>query len=1052
MLKLNIQMKPIAFAITYFLALFFLQAQSFSTQVLNKGQFLSAASLTQDYDGDGDLDIIATRWSPTGVYLLENDETKQFNATAIIEDDLNFYMSDIDAADFDNDGDIDYLVSFTGVDDGELAWFQRLDDGTYVKWTIATNKDFIMADVGDFNGDGRVDIVAVGLVNSDQRGRLYINQGNLFFTEQIIATNRIWGSVDAADVDNDGDLDIAFGGSASALGNPGEGARLILNDGTGNFTESIFLHCWSDNHNDCGGAQNIQIVDLNADGIQDILAFSLTGTGGIYWLDGSNGFNQIRIDDDNTIDLGGHFVVFDIDGNGLPDVIRQSEGRDRVSVLYQTSPVQFSREYIDLNWDSCCNPSTKMSFGDLDNDGDIDLVFPEQGNVDHDFSWFENINGHLYKHQIFGELDGVRIPKMVDWDNDGDLDIFATVSSGTTGDTEDEVILYENIDGENFINWRLNDALNYAADIEFADIDGDGDLDAFATARDANDLVWLRNDGFQANWATTIIFPEANAPLGVATGDLDNNNGADAVICSSGDDKVFGFLNDGSGTFSPIVVDPNIDGPREAEIADLDADGDLDIAVVATNGANTLVIYLNNGNASFTEQIIYTGKSGRDIEIADWDGDGALDILISLYSTTPNDPPQDILVFINDGGANFEETALVFGAERTQGFRVADLDLDGDQDLVLGFDGTPRVMAGINTASGIELVPLSSVSEGNIYGIDVGDINNDNQPDVVYADFGRDDLMLISINCLVAPNPIISVEDATCEEDNGTATVDINIFDNPSFSWNNGDTTAVISDLSAGDYTVTVTDSNGCISSGSVTINTIPLAEIQLNGTNTTCGAEDGTAEVDILSGSFSAINWNTGDTTAMIENLAGGTYSVVVTDEYGCLQTDTINIQGLVYPVINLGEDVTIQDGEIVTLDPGGENLSYSWSSGETTPTISASMPGTYIVTATNADGCSTSDQITITIITEVDEPDLLQALTIYPNPTEGTVTIKRNNNITLEKVRLLNLTGQELYLLHLNDSRQPVHLDLSNLPAGNYILQLQTNSGNSSKMIVKH
>ena len=68
-------------AITLFCASFFLHAQSFSTQVLNKEQFLSAASLIQDYDGDGDLDIVTTRWSPAGIYVLENDETKQFAAT-----------------------------------------------------------------------------------------------------------------------------------------------------------------------------------------------------------------------------------------------------------------------------------------------------------------------------------------------------------------------------------------------------------------------------------------------------------------------------------------------------------------------------------------------------------------------------------------------------------------------------------------------------------------------------------------------------------------------------------------------------------------------------------------------------------------------------------------------------------------------------------------------------------------------------------------------------------------------------------------------------------
>ena len=184
-----------------------LTAQSITEQILNKEQFKSAASLTQDYDEDGDLDIIVTRWNPAGIYWLENDSTKQFHAHPIITENLTFYIADIDAADFDNDGDIDYVVCFTGVNDGELAWFQRQDDGTYIKWTIATNKDFIMADVADFNGDGWVDIAAVGLVNSDRTCRVYTNQRNLFFNENLYGAD-IMDSIDADDIDNDGDVDL----------------------------------------------------------------------------------------------------------------------------------------------------------------------------------------------------------------------------------------------------------------------------------------------------------------------------------------------------------------------------------------------------------------------------------------------------------------------------------------------------------------------------------------------------------------------------------------------------------------------------------------------------------------------------------------------------------------------------------------------------------------------------------------------------------------------------------------------------------------------------
>ena len=248
--------------------------------------------------------------------------------------------------------------------------------------------------------------------------------------------------------------------------------------------------------------ESIKIVDLNQDGVKDFIGFSQS-FGGLNFLDGTNAapYNSIYgliVDDDNAIDLGGDFVVFDIDGNGKLDIVRQGHGQDRISVLYQTGNLVFVREYIDVNWDNGGNPTAKMSVGDLDGDGDLDLVFPESGNTDFDISWFENIGGKLYKHQIYGQLKGARIPKFADIDNDGDADILLTVSS-ELGEEEDELMLFENLGNNNFLNWRLSDSLNYAADVEPADIDGDGDLDAFVTARDANDLVWLRNDGFKAN-------------------------------------------------------------------------------------------------------------------------------------------------------------------------------------------------------------------------------------------------------------------------------------------------------------------------------------------------------------------------------------------------------------------------------------------------------------------------------------------------------------------------------------------------------------------------
>jgi len=311
------------------------------------------------------------------------------------------------------------------------------------------------------------------------------------------------------------------------------------------------------------------------------------------------------------------------------------------------------------------------------------------------------------------------------------------------------------LDGTNFINWRLNDAVDFAADIELGDIDGDGDIDAFVSARDANDLLLMHNNGFQANWTTDTIEQNANAPLGLDLGDIDGDNDLDVVLCSSGDAKVFWYRNNGNAEFTRLVVDPNLPNPREAEIADLNGDNNNDIVVVSTDTDNSVVTYLADGNGGFNKDVSYSGKSSRDIEIGDWDGDSDLDIVVSFYddALTPNNPV-DILLLTNDGNGTFSSTELVTIAEKVVGILLNDIDDDGDLDVIMGYDAgvtsQPKLISITINENGTvnEIVSVSDTEGGIVHGLDVGDIDGDNKKEIVYADFERDDLVLLDFDIL----------------------------------------------------------------------------------------------------------------------------------------------------------------------------------------------------------------------------------------------------------------------------------------------------------------
>ena len=1100
---------------------FWLSAQSFSTQILNKEAMDSNVSLLQDYDGDGDLDIIVSRENPRGVYWLENEPTKQFPLHLLFSENLTNPIADIDAADFDNDGDIDYAVSMTNpiVETGELAWFQRQPDGSFIKWMISAGKDFIMSDVADFNNDGKPDIVSVGLITSDKTCRVYINDGNFFFTENIVAQG-VTEAVDANDIDGDGDIDIALIGIGFINTQTGDasGSRTLINDGNGNFS----LGKWLRNGTGSNTAfwEDVEIIDLNLDGVKDIISFN-QNVGGLVFLDGTNTapFNSLQgiiIDDDDVIDLGGDFVVFDIDGNGALDIVRQSSGEDRISVLYQTGNLEFTREYIDVNWDNGGNPTAKMSVGDLDGDGDLDLVFPEQGSIDFDISWYENIGGQLYKHQPYGQLKGARIPKLADIDNDGDMDIMLTVSSDFN-EEENQVVLFENLGENNFINWRLSDSLDFAADIEPADIDGDGDLDLFVTAKDANDLVWLRNDGFKANWARTIIDANANQALGIRATDLDGDGDQDVVLCAYNDDKVFWYRNSGSGIFTKFVVDANIDAPKEVEASDLDGDGDIDLAIVCESTTNSLVIYINNGTQNFTKQVLFTGKLGADIEVADWNADGKPDILFTLSATSPVNPQQEVVALINNGGNSFTTTPLVINAEKGSGLKVADLDNDGDMDFVLGRNQQIRVRMWLQTQTGLVATTLSDagVSGGtpNVVGLDVADTNGDGNNEIVFADFIRDELVLVSLDCFtglsvttstanascgqpngsataipdggagfsylwsngataetvtnlapgtytvtvtsdegctgtatatISTNQIATVSttqtNATCGNANGTATVNSqNGVGLTSFLWSSGAATQTATGLAAGTYTVTVTDANGCTVTSSATINATPIATLTLTPTNTTCGNNDGKVTISVSGGSpISGYLWSNGATTQNLLNVPGGTYSVTATDGNGCQIVETATVTGLTNPTVDLGSDISFQQGQQAVLDATGTGLTYLWSTGENTPTITVTTMGTYSVTVTNSSGCTATDAVVVTVTTSTNDQNDKYKITVSPNPTHDILYIRCEGSSTTS-VELMDNSGRLLLednTFASDGSTRTMNLD--KVPAGIYHLKV--------------
>jgi len=189
------------------------------------------------------------------------------------------------------------------------------------------------------------------------------------------------------------------------------------------------------------------------------------------------------------------------------------------------------------------------------------------------------------------------------------------------------------------------------------------------------------------------------------------------------------------------------------------------------------------------------------------------------------------------------------------------------------------------------------------------------------------------------------------------------------FSWSNGALTEDLSNIPAGNYSVTITDAKGCTDTQSFTI-IQPASALSVSSSvsQITCnGAADGIINLTVSGGSAPySFNWSHGSTLEDLSNLSAGTYTVTVTDNNGCTFTDSFTITDP--PVLTLNEVVTDIDcngaanGEIDITVGGGEGpYTFAWSNGATTEDVSNLGPGSYSVTVTDARGCTINDSYTI-------------------------------------------------------------------------------------------
>jgi len=201
---------------------------------------------------------------------------------------------------------------------------------------------------------------------------------------------------------------------------------------------------------------------------------------------------------------------------------------------------------------------------------------------------------------------------------------------------------------------------------------------------------------------------------------------------------------------------------------------------------------------------------------------------------------------------------------------------------------------------------------------------------------------------------------------NGSAAITASGGTSPyTYNWSpSGGTNASASNLSAGTYTVIITDAGGCSSIQTVAI-TQPVAITATATSLPVCGSNNGSATASAGGGTIPyTYLWSNGGTQSQISNLTSQNYSVTITDASGCTQTTTVNVIVNPNPTATAASNVTITQGQSTTLiASGGGN--YSWSNGGTTAAVVVAPAATafYCVIVTDANGCTDSACVTVFI-----------------------------------------------------------------------------------------